>query len=159
MNMEHDKKARKIEKVIKIIIMVIIGLFIAAAIGLVLGLAVMWLWNALMPDIFGLPEIGYWQAVGLFLLCHLLFKGHGHGSDDSCCEDSGKHSSHGHVFHHGHHDHPFKKKIESWLNDEHRSCCQPTPTADEQTPQATPSDDQTLNPSDKAVASTETSKE
>jgi hypothetical protein len=29
-----------------------------------------------MPTIFGLPQIGYWQAVGIFILCHLLFKGH-----------------------------------------------------------------------------------
>jgi hypothetical protein len=31
-----------------------------------------------MPDIFGLPPITYWQAVGLFVLSHLLFKGHQH---------------------------------------------------------------------------------
>jgi hypothetical protein len=34
----------------------------------------LWLWNGLMPDIFGLKEITYWQAVGLLLLAGFLFK-------------------------------------------------------------------------------------
>ncbi|MBN2498069.1 MAG: hypothetical protein JXR96_25995 [Deltaproteobacteria bacterium] len=63
-------------KILKIAGWVLLGLCAAALLGLVLGLVVMWLWNWLMPAIFGLPEIGYWQAVGLFILAHLLFKGH-----------------------------------------------------------------------------------
>ena len=35
----------------------------------------MWLWNWLMPGIFKLPAIGFWQAVGILLLSHILFKG------------------------------------------------------------------------------------
>ena len=65
-------------KVGKIIAMVFAGIFIAATMGLVLGFGLRWLWNALMPEIFGLPPITYWQAVGLFVLSHLLFKGHHH---------------------------------------------------------------------------------
>ena len=39
----------------------------------------MLLWNWLMPDLFGLKEITYWQGWGLVLLSHLLFKtGHSH---------------------------------------------------------------------------------
>lgn len=49
-----------------------------AAIG-VLGVVVMTLWNALLPPIFGLPRIGFWQGLGLFLLTHLLFGGMGGG--------------------------------------------------------------------------------
>lgn len=49
-----------------------------AAIG-VLGVVVMALWNVLLPPIFGLPKIGFWQALGLFLLTHLLFGGMGGG--------------------------------------------------------------------------------
>lgn len=63
-------------KVMKIVGLVLLGVVGAAGVGLLLGYGVMWLWNWLMPGIFGLPEIGYWQAVGLFVLCHLLFKGH-----------------------------------------------------------------------------------
>ncbi|MDX2361149.1 MAG: hypothetical protein QNK23_10100 [Crocinitomicaceae bacterium] len=36
---------------------------------------VMVLWNWLMPDIFGLIPISYWQAGGLLLLGKLLFSG------------------------------------------------------------------------------------
>ncbi|HEY2460086.1 MAG TPA: hypothetical protein VGI16_04730 [Candidatus Acidoferrum sp.] len=35
----------------------------------------MWLWNWLMPQIFKLPAIGFWQAVGILLLAQILFKG------------------------------------------------------------------------------------
>jgi hypothetical protein len=54
---------------------------IAAAVVLVPGLlalfsaVTMWLWNWLMPAIFKLPAIGFWQAVGILLLSHILFKG------------------------------------------------------------------------------------
>ena len=39
------------------------------------GFVTAWLWNALMPAIFKLPEIGFWQAIGLLILAQLLFKG------------------------------------------------------------------------------------
>ncbi len=38
----------------------------------------MWLWNWLMPDIFSLGEITFWQAAGLLLLSKILFSGGGH---------------------------------------------------------------------------------
>ncbi len=41
------------------------------------GLVVMLLWNWLMPDIFGLKRLTYWQAWGLLILCTILFKGFG----------------------------------------------------------------------------------
>ena len=53
---------------------------IFAVIGLVVVMAVlmtlptMWLWNWLMPTIFGLIKIGFWQALGLNLLVGILFK-------------------------------------------------------------------------------------
>ena len=42
---------------------------------------VMLLWNWLLPSIFGLPSINFWQAFGLFVLGRLLFGsfGPGHG--------------------------------------------------------------------------------
>ena len=42
---------------------------------LVFGVVVMLLWNALMPDIFRLPPINYWQALGLLVLAKILFSG------------------------------------------------------------------------------------
>lgn len=52
------------------------GLAAAVALGLALGFPVMWLWNWLMPTLFGLPVIDFWKAVGLLVLSHLLFKSH-----------------------------------------------------------------------------------
>ena len=43
------------------------------------GAVTMALWNWLMPAIFGLPEIRFWQALGLLVLSHILFKG-GHAA-------------------------------------------------------------------------------
>lgn len=40
---------------------------------------VMLLWNWLMPMIFHLGVITYWQSLGLLVLAKILFGGHGHG--------------------------------------------------------------------------------
>ena len=50
------------------------GLFIA-----VVGYVVMSLWNNLMPVIFHLPALSYWQALGLLVLSRLLLGGFGRG--------------------------------------------------------------------------------
>lgn len=55
------------------------GVFIAGLFALVVGALVMVLWNWLMPEIFGLGIIGYWQGFGLALLAKLLFGSFGHG--------------------------------------------------------------------------------
>lgn len=41
---------------------------------LICALPTMWLWNWLMPEIFGLTKITFWQALGLNALCAILFK-------------------------------------------------------------------------------------
>ncbi len=38
---------------------------------------VMLLWNALLPVIFGIKSIGFFQALGLLILCKILFGGFG----------------------------------------------------------------------------------
>jgi hypothetical protein len=43
------------------------------------GLVVQWLWNWLLPDIFGLRQITFWQALGLLALCRILFGSFGRG--------------------------------------------------------------------------------
>lgn len=50
-----------------ILILLMIGLLIIAP------LLIMWLWNGMLPDMFGFPEIGFWRAVGLMILSWLLF--------------------------------------------------------------------------------------
>lgn len=64
------------------------------------GFVTMWLWNWLMPAIFTLPVISFWQTVGLLVLSHLLLggmRGHHHG------------------YHHGSH-HRRGRMLEKWEN-------------------------------------------
>jgi len=53
-------------------ILLIIGVLMLAMI--LFGGPLMVLWNWLMPTIFGLTEITFWQACGLQLLATILFK-------------------------------------------------------------------------------------
>jgi len=53
--------------------LVVLGVIAAAAFALVFGYFVMLLWNWLMPAIFGLKTIGYWQAFGIVILAKLIF--------------------------------------------------------------------------------------
>ncbi len=41
----------------------------------VVGVVVLFLWNWLMPYLFGLPVINYWQSLGLLLLSKIFFSG------------------------------------------------------------------------------------
>ena len=43
-------------------------------IGFLLIWPLTWAWNFVMPDIFGLPEITYWQMFVLYMLCQFLFR-------------------------------------------------------------------------------------
>jgi hypothetical protein len=38
---------------------------------------VMWLWNGILPDVTGVGEITYWQAMGILVLSKILFGGFG----------------------------------------------------------------------------------
>jgi hypothetical protein len=53
-------------------LMLVFGLWFVVA--MVVALPVMWLWDWLMPTLFGLTEITWPQAMGLCLLCSMLFK-------------------------------------------------------------------------------------
>jgi len=62
--------------------MVILGVIGAAIFALIFGWLVMILWNWLMPVIFHLGEITYWEAFGIIILAKLIFGGiggRGHG--------------------------------------------------------------------------------
>ena len=41
---------------------------------LILGYPMMWLWNWLMPELFGLPTITFLQAIGLNVLTSIIFR-------------------------------------------------------------------------------------
>jgi Ca2+/H+ antiporter, TMEM165/GDT1 family len=58
----------RVLKGIKILLFVVVATF-------VFGFLVRGLWNWLMPSLFGLHEISFAQALGLFLLAKILFGG------------------------------------------------------------------------------------
>ena len=53
-------------------ILAVIG--IVVLIGVLMALPIMWLWNWLMPEIFGLITLNFWQALGISMLSSMLFK-------------------------------------------------------------------------------------
>jgi len=63
---KEDGPAVKILKVIAVIIL-------AAGVFLLATYLLMALWNWLMPELFGLPAIGFWQALGIFVMAKILF--------------------------------------------------------------------------------------
>lgn len=60
----------------RILKLILIAMLFVAFLAL-MGWVVMSLWNWLTPALFGWKIIGYWQAVGLIVLCRLLFGGFG----------------------------------------------------------------------------------
>ncbi|HEU5237216.1 MAG TPA: hypothetical protein VFU37_08755 [Pyrinomonadaceae bacterium] len=61
----------------------ILGMALFVFIG---GEIVLLLWNSLLPPLFGIREITFWQALGLLVLCRILFGGFG-------MSGSGRHGS------------------------------------------------------------------
>jgi H+/Cl- antiporter ClcA len=59
---------RKAMKILAIMVMVAVFFFL-------FGYFVMRLWNWLMPDLFSLHTITYWQAIGVLVLSKILFGG------------------------------------------------------------------------------------
>ncbi|MBN1128892.1 MAG: hypothetical protein JXA71_07900 [Chitinispirillaceae bacterium] len=60
-------------KVTKIFGLVVGGVALAVLFALAFGWLVMLLWNWLMPALFGLKTITYWQGFGMLVLAKLLF--------------------------------------------------------------------------------------
>ncbi len=59
----------------------IFGMLLFIALG---GFIVQQLWNWLLPTLFGWRQIAFWQALGILLLCRILFGSLGlHGGDRS----------------------------------------------------------------------------
>lgn len=53
---------------------IIASVLVLILIGIILAYPTMLLWNWLMPDIFGLTEITFLQALGINLLSDILFR-------------------------------------------------------------------------------------
>jgi hypothetical protein len=65
----------RVKRLIFIAPLAILGILLFAFIG---GELVMQLWNWLLPPLFGWRQVTFWQALGLLVLCRILFGG-GHG--------------------------------------------------------------------------------
>src|SRR5258706_15128868 len=60
------------KKAIFIAPLAILGMLVFTAIG---GEIVLELWNWLLPQLFSWRQITFWQALGILLLCRILFGG------------------------------------------------------------------------------------
>lgn len=57
------------------IVYLLVTIAYIAAFALIFSLPIMWLWNWLMPVIFGLTKITWLQAFGLSVLSGFFFRG------------------------------------------------------------------------------------
>src|SRR2546426_2647281 len=55
--------------------MIVVGIICASVAVVVLPLATMLLWNALVPSLFKGPSVTFVQALGLLVLSHILLRG------------------------------------------------------------------------------------
>jgi hypothetical protein len=60
---------------IKITGWVILGIAAFTAFAFLLGIFIVYLWNWLMPGLFGLSTITFWQAIGILVLARIIFGG------------------------------------------------------------------------------------
>jgi hypothetical protein len=51
----------------------VVTALVSAALGLAMAFPTMWLWNLIIPGIFGLKAISWTEALCLYVLCNLLF--------------------------------------------------------------------------------------
>jgi hypothetical protein len=64
----------RLKRLIFIAPLAILGMLLFIFIG---GEIVLHLWNWLLPPLFGFRLVTFWQALGLLVLCRILFGGHG----------------------------------------------------------------------------------
>jgi len=90
--LKHKMRGKSTGEIVGWVILGILGI---GALAILFGFVIMWLWNWLMPEIFGLTTLTYWQAVGLFILSKILLgtscggggnrhKSKEHGKDNCC---------------------------------------------------------------------------
>lgn len=65
----ENKTTEYVSKIVKVCFFILLGIGIAFLVGYL----VMRLWNWLMPELFDLPLISYWQAVGVLVLAKIIF--------------------------------------------------------------------------------------
>ena len=76
---KHKMRTKNPATIVGLVILAIIAI---SGLAILFGFIIMWLWNWLMPDLFGLTTITYWQGVGIFILSKILLSGFGGGSNN-----------------------------------------------------------------------------
>jgi hypothetical protein len=59
----------------KVLLTTLLSVIISVTLGLLIAFPVMWLWNYVIPDVFGLSTIVFWQAFALYSLCNTMMIG------------------------------------------------------------------------------------
>ncbi len=77
-HIEHQVKG-KVERTVKKAVRVFFYVLAAFAFIMLFAYIFMRLWNWLMPDIFALQQLTYWQALGILIMAKLLFGGFDRG--------------------------------------------------------------------------------
>lgn len=93
--MKHIKNSKVFQNLpiwLKIIVFSILGIVVLSFFGVIFGFVIMLLWNWLMPVLFKLPTITYWQGIGIFVLAKIIFK----STDHQNPIDKNKHSHYEH---------------------------------------------------------------
>lgn len=52
------------------------GILISLVLIAILVVVFRWLWNTTMPDVFGVRQLTFWQALKILILAGILFGGH-----------------------------------------------------------------------------------
>jgi hypothetical protein len=58
----------------KKLIVVVGAIRVLVLVALTMAFPTMWLWNWLMPTLFGIVKVTFWQALGVNLLTGVLFR-------------------------------------------------------------------------------------
>ncbi len=112
------RKSERGTRILKIIGMVLAGITFAAAFALLFGFLVQYLWNWVMPDLFGLKAITYWQAFALLILAKIFFGSFGrHSKGDHGACGPGRWPGHRNGFLSRHE----KKHFDQYWNEEGKS--------------------------------------
>ncbi len=88
-----NEKFKALPKWTQILLMAILAIAGVTVFGFIFGYIIMWLWNKLMPEIFGLTSITYWQGIGLFILARILLGSFGSDNSNKVSSNKSKKST------------------------------------------------------------------
>jgi ABC-type multidrug transport system fused ATPase/permease subunit len=87
----------------KIAGVVLLGIIGIGALAVLFGFIVMWLWNWLLPGLFGFSTITFWQGVAIVILARIIFGSFNH-----------KPGSHHHSYYQRYKNRSKRKWFEKW---------------------------------------------